>query len=541
MLRSRANRWLRRISLGFMICLLLVSASSMTAEAQTESQNMNQKYIMSYLYFGDPSQYTQAVDQTKGSMNMMSPSYFDLNTDGSLQLTDAVDTNFIAAMHERGIRVVPFLSNHWDRARGEKALANREQLAKQLAAAIEKYHLDGVNIDIENVTAAKRDDYTALVQRLRAIVPASKEISVAVAANPYGYTTGWHGSYDYKALAAASDYLIVMAYDESYEGSEQGPVASLPYVEKSIQYALKYVQPDKLVLGIPLYGRYWKSDGTLQGLGIQNSAANRLIQQFHGKVLYNAGAQAPKATVVIPKGSEPVQVHGKTLSPGTYTIWYENEKSITAKLALVQQYHLKGAGNWSLTEESANTWDYYKQAINHAYDFAGHWAEQAILYMMKYGWMTGVDSNHFQPNGVLTRAQAAAVIVRMKGYKAESSEHQVSFPDVPASHWAQAEIAIAKQHKLLTGRPDGGFGPNDPVTREELAMILYRLFNYAKQTSAAQPFTDVSSARWSSQAIETLAAHAIVHGYPNGAFQPTKSVTRAELATMIQAAEQAAE
>lgn len=55
-------------------------------------------------------------------------------------------------------------------------------------------------------------------------MPNNKTISIAVAANPYGWTTGWHGSYDYMKLSEYSDYLMLMAYDESYNGGSVGPV-----------------------------------------------------------------------------------------------------------------------------------------------------------------------------------------------------------------------------------------------------------------------------------------------------------------------------
>ena len=74
---------------------------------------------------------------------------------------------------------------------------------------------------------------------LRNKLPSGMEVSVAVAANPTGVTKSWIALYEDKALAEVSDYLMVMAYDESYSGDPiPGPVASLPFVEKSIQYAV---------------------------------------------------------------------------------------------------------------------------------------------------------------------------------------------------------------------------------------------------------------------------------------------------------------
>ena len=85
---------------------------------------------------------------------------------------------------------------------------------------MEEYDLDGINVDIENVTHEQRDAYTQLVRLLREKIPAHKEVSVAVAANPNDWQTGWHGSYDYAALAEVADHLFLMTYDEHYEGEK---------------------------------------------------------------------------------------------------------------------------------------------------------------------------------------------------------------------------------------------------------------------------------------------------------------------------------
>ncbi|UFT99254.1 peptidoglycan-binding protein [Radiobacillus kanasensis] len=326
-------------------------------------------FNMSYLYFGNTQSYITQIDRTKGNLSVVSPSYFDLNADGSLKITAQFDPTFIKEMHDRGIKVVPFLSNHWDRSLGRSALDNREKLSSQIAEFMTTYQLDGVQVDIENVTDLDRSAYTDLVRLLREKIPQGKEVSVAVAANPNGWGKGWHGSYDYKELAKYANYLMVMSYDESYEGSPEGPVASYDWVERSIQYALNQeVPPEKIVLGIPFYGRYWKEGAQTGGRGISNRRVEELIAEYGGKVTFDEASKSPKATVTI--GSTPFTVAGTTLSSGTYHIWYENADSIKAKLELVHKYHLKGTGSWSLGQEDPSIWQDYKNWISHDADTA---------------------------------------------------------------------------------------------------------------------------------------------------------------------------
>ena len=186
------------------------------------------RYTMGYLYAGTDHQQIEYVNQTNGALDVVSPSYFDLREDGSLKL-NYLSPYFIRRMHDSGIQVVPFLSNHWNRTAGIRALENADELSTQIAHYVEEYDLDGVNVDIENVTHEQRDAYTRFVRLLREKIPRHKEISVAVAANPYGWQTGWQGSYDYTALARYADHLMIMAYDEHYEGGRpaRSPVSAL--------------------------------------------------------------------------------------------------------------------------------------------------------------------------------------------------------------------------------------------------------------------------------------------------------------------------
>lgn len=306
------------------------------------------KFNMTYLYGGTVEQQIAKV-QAAGSFQTVSPSYFDIDSSGKLVLNN-VSTRLITAMHEMGIKVVPMLSNHWDRKGGQLALRDPAALARQIAAYVEQYNLDGVNVDIENVTAAERDAYTLLVKTLREEIPAEKEVSVAVAANPNGWTTGWHGSYDYAALAEYADYLMIMAYDESWQGSDPGPVASLSFAERSVRYALQHAPADKIVLGIPFYGRLWSADGTFNGNGIGLNVLANMLRDYRAEITFSEEHQSPVATFTVRSGDPSYTVNGKKLTPGTYTVWFENEQSLAAKADLIHRYDLKGLGSWALNQ-----------------------------------------------------------------------------------------------------------------------------------------------------------------------------------------------
>ena len=316
--------------------------------AAEEAIRSDAKFHMTYLYGGTVSQQIAQVEMV-GSFQTVSPGNFDIDSQGNLSL-NGISTTLIQAMHRQGIKVVPMLSNHWSRTAGERALQNPEKLANQIISAIEEYNLDGVNVDIENVTHTYRDAYTQLVKILRERLPEEKEVSVAVAANPNGWTVGWHGSYDYAALAKYADYLMIMAYDEHWQGSEAGPVASITFAERSIAYALKHAPAEKLVLGIPFYGRIWSEDGRFNGNGVSVKTLEKMLADYDADITYSETAQAPKAEFTVTEGDKVYTVNGKSLTPGKYTVWFEDERSLQSKIQLIHQYDIKGLGSWTLTQ-----------------------------------------------------------------------------------------------------------------------------------------------------------------------------------------------
>lgn len=495
------------------------------------------KFNMAYLYGN--YDYISLVERANGALNEVSPSYFDLDENGSLKL-NTVDTNLVKTMHEKGITVVPFLSNHWDRNVGRKALENREKLASRIAECINKYNLDGVNVDLENLTELDRENYVELVRLLREKIPTNKTVSVALAANPNGWTKGWQGSYDYEKLGKIADYVLLMAYDEHYEGGEAGPIAGIEFVEDSIKYALKNIPSEKIVLGVPFFGRYWNRGTGLGGYGVRSTKIQDIISKYTSEIVYDEINESVKATVVIKDGDTYPVINGKTLITGIYTFWYENERSLTAKLKLVNKYNLKGTGSWSLGQETADTWNYYEKALNNEkqeeiktgmfYDVPDdYWAHDTIYLAKEKGWVTGRSETYFEPEGSMTRAEFATILTRILGYKYQNEGDY--YLDIK-KHWARISINAVTQSHLMEGYNNSLFYPDNSITREEVAKVIYLIVNCG-ESSKIKSFSDVSKDRWSYEYIQKLSELGIINGYEDGTFKPQNPIKRSEMVTIL--------
>lgn len=341
---------------AILIASLIVLAIPTTSLAK-------ERLSIGYIYNSSIT-HSQIVENTKNSVNVVSPTCFELNSNGRLVVNSLMNEEFVKEMHEKNIQVTPFLSNHWGRKKAKKALDNPEKLVEDIVNAVNKYDLDGINIDIENLTSGYRNKLTEFMRLLREAFPSDKVLSIAVAANPEKLETTWVAVYDYEKLAEYSDYLILMAYDEHCQGGSPGPVASIEFVEKSIQVVLEKVSKDKLVLGIPLYGRFWKDGEEYGGEAIVIGCVENIIKKYKNVPEFDLKTMTPKLKVEIDEIHTNAFVNGRYLEAGLYNIWYENENSIKAKLKLINKYNLLGAGLWALDNESAAFWEYYKDALN---------------------------------------------------------------------------------------------------------------------------------------------------------------------------------
>ena len=223
------------------------------------------------------------------------------------------------------------------------------------------------------------------------------------------------------------------------------------------------------------------------------------------------------------------------MQPGTYTIWYENEESIKAKLELVNKYDIKGTGTWRLGMEEKSIWKIFKEYLskeNRIFsDVANdHWAQKAIKYMKEKQWIKGRTEELYMPENPITRGEVATIICRVLNLNPD--EESTMFKDTNG-HWAKGYINAISRLGIVEGYENGDFKPEQSITREEIAKILSKLSSEKAAIEESPKYKDVDRNSWSYEYIKDLSEKQILNGYEDGTFKPQKEVTRAETAKMI--------
>ena len=162
-------------------------------------------------------------------------------------------------------------------------------------------------------------------------------------------------------------------------------------------------------------------------------------------------------------------------------------------------------------------------------DISGHWAQADIQKLVAAGAISGYPNKTFKPNNNITRAEFAVTLV--KALKLAPKSGKV-FNDT-ANHWAKDNIATAQAYGIISGYSDTKFGPNDKITREQMAVMVTKAASL-KAAANAKTFTDSAKvSAWAKDAVIAASSNGIISGYPDGSFKPKANATRAEAATMI--------
>lgn len=274
-------------------------------------------------------------------VNLLSPRWFFLGKTG---MTASVDASLIDWAHARGKQIWALVGNRSDQTLTHQLLsdaAKRAAAIRSLASWAIGYGIDGLNLDFENVAPEDRDDMTRFVGELAAALHAAN-LTLSVNVSP-DLGTDWTEAFDYAAIGRQADYVVLMAYDEHWEGGPPGSVSSLPWLRGGLDRLLAQVPAAKTILALPFYNRDWTTAG-----GSTGSTPWSLVQQ-------NAAVSA--------RGLKPVwnaalgQYTANFLQSGVrHDLWLEDGRSLTLKLQAGEQRGIAGYAFWYMGGETPDVW-----------------------------------------------------------------------------------------------------------------------------------------------------------------------------------------
>ncbi|MEQ8175512.1 MAG: S-layer homology domain-containing protein [Syntrophomonadaceae bacterium] len=163
-------------------------------------------------------------------------------------------------------------------------------------------------------------------------------------------------------------------------------------------------------------------------------------------------------------------------------------------------------------------------------DIQGHWAEASINQLIASQAISGYPDNTFRPENSITRAEFASIV--MKAFNFVPKANVVVFFDT-YKHWAKDAISNATAYGIVSGYDTVTFGPEDYVTREQMALMIYHACSM-EGSFQGKSFTDQASiSSWANDAVAAISQKNLMGGYADGSFNPRGLATRAEAATLI--------
>ena len=284
-------------------------------------------------------------------VNVISPTWFSV-TDETGTISSLASADYVKLAHDAGREVWGLIDNFneaFDETTDLAYASVRSRIIEQLLAEAASCGMDGINVDFENLKEAGIPHYLQFLRELTSAAHAQNLVVSVDTPVPQAYTM----YYQRGEQARFVDYMIVMAYDEHFAGSEEaGSVSSLPFVQQAVEEMTRVMPADQVICGIPFYTRVWtekfgQSAITSEVLGMDG--AKNYAKENQMTETWDASLGQNVATV--------------ETSDARYTIWMEDEQSMEEKLKVIQSADLAGVAEWKLGFECADVWSLISEYI----------------------------------------------------------------------------------------------------------------------------------------------------------------------------------
>ena len=292
----------------------------------------------------------ELISKTKG-VNVVSPTWFSIN-DVSGTMSSLASQDYVDKAKALGLEVWALVDDFNPEVDMYELLSytsRREHLSNSLVEAAIQYKINGINIDFEKIPSKAGVHF---IQFLRELSVKCRNNGIVLSVDNY-VPAPYNKYYDRTEQGEIVDYIIVMAYDEYYSGSDvAGPVASIGFVKDAIRNTLEEVPREKTVIAVPFYSRLWK-------------------ETDEGDVTSESLSMTPASRVFTDNGIEAQwdDTYGSNYGEfekddALYKIWLEDARSIEEKMKVIYEANVAGIGAWKLGLEREEIWNIIIRYLN---------------------------------------------------------------------------------------------------------------------------------------------------------------------------------
>lgn len=272
------------------------------------------------------------------------------------ELIDLDDMEIIRLARDYGVAPLMHISTLTEEGTFSNELAHvvlndqavQDRLIDNILANLQRKNYYGLDIDFEFVLPEDRIPYVDLIRNLRTrLSPYGYPVMTALAPKTATDQPGLlYEGHDYEGIGRESDYVLLMTYEWGYTYGPPMAVAPINKVREVVEYAVTLIDRDKIFMGIPNYGYNWTLpfvQGVSRAQSLSNVAAVELAGQVGAYIQFDTTAQAPFFTYYDDQWRQ-------------HEVWFEDARSIEAKLALANEFGLHGVGYWNLMRYFPQNW-----------------------------------------------------------------------------------------------------------------------------------------------------------------------------------------
>ncbi len=285
-------------------------------------------------------------------LTYLSPFTYAVKEDGSL--TEMREGPILAAATEQRVAPLLVLTNFTERKFSSDLAATilrnptlQETVITNILSTMKAKGYKGLNIDFEYVYPEDRENYNAFLRRVVArLHPQGYLVSTALAPKISGDQKGiLYEAHDYKAHGEIVDFVVLMTYEWGWAGGSPWAIAPINEMKKVLDYAVTVIPRNKIMMGMPLYGRDWKIpwvQGTL-ATTVSPQRALQLAAKYGESIQYNETYQSPYFRYTDENGQQ-------------HEVWFEDARSVQSKFDTAKQYGLRGVSYWVLGNPFPQIW-----------------------------------------------------------------------------------------------------------------------------------------------------------------------------------------